>query len=89
MKRQDGQGSFIALIWTLMATVKQITSRSALIHPRADAVADLLLWPVLSRSMQRRQAEEARLNPRVFRFSSVDNATSPCWRSSPPKLLTR
>ncbi len=85
MNTQDLQGSFITLIWTLIAMVKDITNVDITkadgvpVHPRADMVADLLLQPVVSRSIQRRLIEEARLSPRVYRFSSVDNATPPCW----------
>ena len=52
--------------------------------PRAATVADLLLQPVVSRTMQRRLAEEARLSSIVFRFSSVDNATTPAGAVVPP-----
>lgn len=72
MKTQEKQGSFIVLIWTLIAKVKQVTNaRCVPIYPRADMVASLLLGPVIFRCMQRRQAEEARLSQRVFRYSSA------------------
>jgi hypothetical protein len=90
MKTQDAQGSFITLIWTLIAKVKDVTTASSVpIPPRADMVTDLFLQPVVSRTMQRRLVEEACLNPRVFRFSSVDNATRPCWSGSSSKLFSR
>ena len=90
MKTRDTQGSFINLIWTLIAKVKEVTNASSVpIHPRADVARDLLLQPVVFRSLQRRQAEEARLSPRVFRFSSVDNATLPCWTGGRSKTSTR
>jgi hypothetical protein len=79
MKTRDTQGAFISLIWTLIAKVKQITTASSVpIHPHADRAADLLLQPVVSRSTQRRLAEDASLNHQVYRFSSVNNATSLC-----------
>jgi hypothetical protein len=74
MKTRNTQGSFISLIWTLIVTVKRITATPCvLIYPHSDVVASLLLRPVISRCVQRRQAEEARLSQRVFRYSS-----SPC-----------
>ena len=85
MNTQDLQGSFITLIWTLIAMVKDITNvditkaDSVPVHPRADMVANLLLQPMVSRSMHRELVEEARLSPRVYRFSSVANATPACW----------
>ena len=90
MKTRETQGSFIALIWTLIAKVKDVTNASnVLIHPQADIVADLILQPTVFRSMQRRLAEDASLNHRVYRFSNVDNATSPCWSGGPSKLYSR
>ena len=77
MKTRDTQGAFISLIWTLIAKVKQITTASSVpIHPHADMAADLLLQPVVSRSTQRRLAEDVSLSYQVYRFSSVNNATS-------------
>jgi len=82
MNTRQAQGSFVALIWTLIVMVKETVNAPAVpISPRASAVADLLLQPVVSRSMQRRQAEEARLSPRVYRFSSAGHA-SPLFRSA-------
>jgi hypothetical protein len=76
MKTRNGQGTFILLIWTLIAKVKQLARAPiVLLHPGADLVVDLLLWPLLLRSVQRRQAEEARLSSRVYRFSSLNNAS--------------
>ncbi len=90
MKTRDTQGSFIALIWTLIAKVKEVTNAVGIpIHPPAHMAADLLLLPVVSRSTQRRLAEDAGLNHRVYRFSSVDNATLPCWSGTPSKLYSR
>ena len=90
MKPRDTKGAFISLIWTLIAKVKEVTNASGVpIHPHADVAADLLLLPVVSRSTQRRLAEDASLNLRVYRFSSVDNATSPCWSGSPSKVYSR
>lgn len=78
MNKRDAQGSFIVLIWTLIGKVKELANGPiVLFHPRADVVADLLLRPVVSRSMQRRQAEEASLNHRVYRFSSSDCSSFP------------
>ena len=71
MNTRDTQGSFIILIWMLIAQVKEITKAPiASFHPRAEVLADLLLRPVIYRSVQRQQAEEARLSQRVFRYSS-------------------
>ena len=71
MKTRDTQGAFISLIWTLIAKVKEVTNASSIpIHPHAHMAADLILLPVVSRCTQRRQAEEARLSERVFRYSS-------------------
>lgn len=90
MNRRDAQGSFIVLIWTLIAKVKDLAKTPiVLFHPRADMVADLLLRPLIDRSMQRRLAEDASLNHRVYRFSSVDNETPPCWSGNPTKLWSR
>jgi hypothetical protein len=81
MKTRDTQGSFIILIWTLIAKVKEVTSAPVVsIHPRADLVADLLLRPLIFRCMQRRQAEETRLSQRVFRYCS--SCPSPSYTSS-------
>ncbi len=90
MNTQDMQGSFITLIWTLIGKVKDVTNAESVpVPPRADMVADLLLQPMVSRSMHRELVEEALLRPRVFRFSSVDNATPPCWNGNPSKLYSR
>jgi hypothetical protein len=71
MKTRDKQGSFILLIRTLIAKVKELTEApTVLLHPRDDLVADLFLRPVVCRSMQRRRADEARLSNLVFRYSS-------------------
>jgi hypothetical protein len=76
MRTHDTQGSFIALISTPTAAVEETgTAESVSIHPRADFVAALLLEAVVFRSMQRRLAEEARLTPKVYRFSSIDDDT--------------
>ena len=78
MKTENTQGSFMLLIWTLIAQVKDLTNAPMVpILPRADVAADLLLLPVVSRGMQRRQAEEARLADRVYRFSSSDCSSFP------------
>ena len=78
MKTRDTQGSFILLIWTLILRVKELTRAPiVLLYPRANVVADLFLRPVICRSMQRRQAEEAQLSLRVYRFSSVDCSSCP------------
>ena len=94
MKTRDTQGSFITVIWTLIAMVRECTSRTgAPNHPRAEMVADLLLLPVVSRTMQRRLAEEARLTHLVFRYSSSPPCASSCasssssFPSSSPSLL--
>lgn len=90
MKTRDSQGAFISLIWTLIAKVKEVTNAASVpIYPHADMAADLLLLPVVSRSTQRRMAEDACFNHRVYRFSSVDNATPPCYNSGPAKLYPR
>jgi hypothetical protein len=82
MKARSTQGSFIILIWTLIATVKRITAAPCVfVYPRADKVASLLLHPVLCRCMQRRQADEARLSQRVFRYSS-SSSDAPSYASS-------
>ena len=87
MNTRDMQGSFIALIST--PTVKEVAAESVPIHPRANFVAELLLQSVVSRTTQRRLAEDASFDHRVYRFSSVDNETPPCWISSSSKLYTR
>ena len=94
MKTRDTQGSFITLIWTLMAKVKEITNGNGVItYPRADMVADLLLLPVVSRTMQRQLVEEARVSNLVFRYSSSPPRASSCasssssFPSSSPSLL--
>lgn len=90
MNTQDMQGSFITLIWTLIAMVQDITNAERVpLPPHADMVADLLLQPIISRTMQRQLVEEARLNPRVYRYNSADNATPPCWSGSRSKLSPR
>ncbi len=90
MKTQDTQGSFITLIWTLIAKVKDVTSATSVpIHPRADMATDLLLQPVVFRGMQRRLAEEASLSPRVFRFSSSGDSVPLGWSGSPSSLFSR
>ncbi len=90
MNTRDTQGSFIILIWTLIARVKELTRAPIVpIHPRADLVADLFLRPMVCRSMQRRRAEDASLNHRGYRFSSFDNATSLSWSGGAPKTSTR
>lgn len=82
MKTRDTQGSFIILIWTLIVKVKEIANAPiAPVHPRADMLADLLLRPIVCRSMQRRQAEEDRLSHQVFRYSSSHSST-PSYTSS-------
>lgn len=89
MKTRDTQGSFIILIWTLIAKVKEVISvGSVSIHPRADVVAGLFLLPVVTRSIQRRQAEEAGIRDRVFRFSS-DGPTFPCWSGGASRIPSR
>jgi hypothetical protein len=70
MKTRDTQGSFITIIWTLIGKVKELAATGVPIPPRAELVADLLLFPVVTRTMQRRQAEETRLGGLVFRYSS-------------------
>jgi len=70
MKTRDTQGSFITVIWTLIGKVKELAATGVPIPPRADLVADLLLFPVVARTTQRRLAEEARLNGLVFRYSN-------------------
>lgn len=70
MKTRESQGSFIAVIWMLMVKVQELCTAGVPIHPRADLAAGLLLGPVVSRSLQRRRAEEARFSNRVFRYSS-------------------
>ena len=83
MKTRDTQGSFITLIWTLLAKVKDVINANCVpIHPRADVVADLFLRPVVCRSIQRRQAEEARLSNFVFRYSSSPPRATSCASSS-------
>jgi hypothetical protein len=90
MKTRDTQGSFILLIRTLIAKVKELTEAPTVpIPPRADLVADLFLRPVVCRSMQRRQAEEARVDERVFRYSSVDHATPSCCTGGPSTIYSR
>jgi hypothetical protein len=90
MNTHHMQGSFITLIWTLIAKLKEVTTANSVsIPPRAGMVADLLLRPIMSRTMQRRLAEDASLNHRVYRFSSVDKATLLCWSSSCSKLSPR
>jgi hypothetical protein len=90
MKAQGTQGSFITVIWTLIAKVKEVTGIASVpIHPRVDVVSDLLLQPLVSRSIQRRLVEEARLSPRVYRFSSSDNFVPPGWSGSPSRLFSR
>lgn len=77
MSTRDAQGAFIALISKAPAEVEEIDAAESLpIHPRAEFLAALLLDSIISRSMQRQQAEEARLCPKVYRFSS-DCSTSP------------
>jgi hypothetical protein len=88
MNPRDAQGSFIALIWTLIAKVKEVTG-SVCIHPRPGVVADLVLLPVVTRSVQRRQAEEANLSHRAYRFSSVDNAVRHYGRRGPSTISLR
>ena len=90
MNRQDAQGSFIVLVWTLIGKVKEFIQAPIVpIHPRAEVVADLLLLPIVSRSMQRRQAEEARLSDRVYRFSSVSDSFSSCWSGKHSNFFSR
>ncbi len=90
MKTRDTQGAFITLIWTLIAKVKEVTQTERLpIHPRAELVAELLLQSVVSRSTQRRLAEDASLNHRVYRFSSVNNVTPACWNGSSSKIYAQ
>jgi hypothetical protein len=82
MKTRDTQGSFILVIWTLIAKVKDVTNAAIVpIHPHADMVAGLFLRPVICRSLLRRQAEEHRLNQRVFRYCSSQPPT-PSYTSS-------
>lgn len=82
VKTRNTQGSFIILIWTLIAKVKEIANAPmVLIYPHSDVVASLLLRPVISRCVQRRQAEEARLSQRVFRYSS-SSSDAPSYVSS-------
>jgi hypothetical protein len=76
MKSQDKQESLIIVIWALIAKVKQLTNASGVtIYPPAEMVADLLLRPIVCRSIQRRQAEEASVSQRVFRYSSSHPST--------------
>lgn len=82
MKTRDTQGSFITVIWELIAKVKEVVAGSFPIHPRADVVAGLLLLPVISRMTQRRLAEEARLGDMVFRYNSSSSRASSCASSS-------
>jgi hypothetical protein len=90
MNTRDNQGAFITLIWTLIAKVKEIADApSGPIHPHADIEADLLLLPVVSRGTQRRLAEDATLNHRAYRFSSVDSATLACWNGRALKFSSR
>ena len=90
MKTKYTQGSFITLIWTLEAKVKDVTTASGVpIHPRADMVAHLLLQPVVFRTMQRRLAEEARLCARVFRFSNSGDPVPVGLSGRPSKLFSR
>ena len=78
MKTREMQGSFIALIST--PTVKEVAAESVPIHPRANFMAELLLQSVVSRTTQRRLAEDASLSDRVYRFSSANPSFSSCWR---------
>jgi hypothetical protein len=88
MKTRDTQGSFIILIWALIAKVEQLTNVPGVsTYPRAELVADLLLRPLVCRSMQRQQAEEARLSQRVFRYSGSHPSTPSCASSSLSRLL--
>jgi hypothetical protein len=65
------QGSFINLIWALIAKIKEVTRAPIVhIHPGAEVVAGLFLVPVICRNTMRGQAEEACLSERVFRYSS-------------------
>ena len=82
VKTRNTQGSFIILIWTLIAKVKQIANAPVVpTYPRADIMPSLLLCPVICRCTQRRQAEEARLSQRVFRYSS-SQSNPPSYTSS-------
>jgi len=90
MNKRNAQGSFIVLIWTLIGKVKELAyAPIVLIPPRAAIMTDLLLRPVITRSKQRRLAEDASSDHRVYRFSSVDNATTPCWSAGALKTSMR
>lgn len=90
MNTRNAQGSFIVLIWTLIVKVKELTNTPIVLFPtRAGMAADFLLLPVVSRSTQRRLTEDASLNERVYRFSSVSNATPACWRGNSSKLCSQ
>lgn len=82
MKTRDTQGSFIILIWTLIAKVQRLTAAPCVpIYPRADVVTGLLLCPLIGRCMLRRRAEEGRLSQQVFRYSS-SQSEQPSYASS-------
>lgn len=79
METHDTQGLFMIIIWTLIARVKELTESPIVpIHPRADLVTDLFLRPVISRSIRRQEAEDARLRNRIFRYSSPHPCASSC-----------
>lgn len=87
MKMRDTQRALITFLRTLVTKVNNVatvpaiamdaTSDAVSVYPRAGMAADLFLLRALSKTIQSRLAEEARVTERTFRFSSGDSIL-PC-----------